>query len=51
MADEGDCDGAIELLTELLDKAPDAFTFRFRYGSTPSSSPLDDSLLILFSFT
>lgn len=30
MADVGDSEGAIEILTGLLDQAPDAFTFRFR---------------------
>jgi hypothetical protein len=30
MADVGDSEGAIEILSELLDRAPDAFTFRFR---------------------
>jgi len=30
MADSGNSQEAINILTELLDKSPDAFTFRFR---------------------
>jgi len=33
MADSGNSQEAINILTELLDKSPDAFTFRFRFLS------------------
>lgn len=44
IADDGDSDGAIHILSQLLEKAPDAFVFRFRFSSCPSVSDTSGSL-------